>query len=185
MPPLSRYRRWSRWLPQGSVFSRAPAFRLVEHAHLVPCANACQLLRCVRQRRHGHEVVGARWGANLPEEMLDAARRVDADHATDPLAHFAMLCAVPRGTKAMWPGARTELASPVITSNGRITSFSSNSGASMTSPNPTSQDIFRARFFEELLAPTGADPTPNRAFWRKQLPGRSHRANRDSGSRRS
>jgi len=30
----------------------------------------------------------------------------------------------------------------------------------MFSPNPTSQDIFLARLFEEPLVPIGADPTP-------------------------
>ena len=30
----------------------------------------------------------------------------------------------------------------------------------MFSPNPTPQDIFRARLFEEPLVPVGADPTP-------------------------
>ena len=42
----------------------------------------------------------------------------------------------------------------------------------MTSPNPPPQDIFRTRFFEEPLVPTGVDLTPNHAFWRKQLPAR-------------
>ena len=31
---------------------------------------------------------------------------------------------------------------------------------SMFSPNPTSEDIFLARLFEEPLVPIGADPTP-------------------------
>jgi hypothetical protein len=53
----------------------------------------------------------------------------------------------------------------------------------MLSPNPTPQDIFQIRIFEEPLVPVGADPTPaENAALAAALQGYSKRSSPDDFS---